>query len=119
MSKYKINTWADLCWIVTILYSIFLACGFFIEFDAVVTFGKKTYDTSLNFFTWIETVNTNLADWKLYLMLICLFILALLIDKFIVIPFFTRFTKEGKVMKWEIQKKYKEMKKERKDEKKK
>lgn len=119
MNRIKISTWADLCWIATILYVIFLCCGFFYSFDAVVTFGKKTYDTTLNFFTWIETINTNLADWKLYLLLVCMFILALLIDKFIVIPFLTRFTKAGKVQKMEIAKRYKELKSELKNEKKK
>lgn len=119
MNRFKISTWADLCWIVTILYIIFLCCGFFYSFNAIVTFGTKTYETTLNFFTWIQTINTNLADWKLYLLLICMFILALIIDKFIVIPYFTRFTKEGKIAKWTIQKKYKEMKEERKNEKKK
>lgn len=118
-SKVKISTWADVCWIFTILYSIFLCVGFFYHFDAIVTFGNKTYNTTLNFFTWIETINTDLADWKLYLLLICMFILAILIDKFIIIPYLTRFTKAGKVQRMEIAKRYKELKEEKKNEKKK
>lgn len=117
--RVKISTWADLCWITTILYVIFLCCGFFISFNAIVQFGTKTYETTLNFFTWIETVNTNLADWKLYVLLISMLIIAILIDKFIIIPYFTRFTKEGKVARMELNKKYKELKEEKKNEKKK
>ena len=110
MNKLKIMTWADLCYIVTLLYGIFVLCGFFIQFSAEVNFFGKDYETTLNWFTYIQVINKNLKAWKLYLMLTCLGVVAFLIDRFILIPFLTRYTKQGKILRKEIDKKWKEIK---------
>lgn len=113
MSKVKLNCWSDFCYILSFLYIVFLICGFFISFEAVVNFGKKEYSTELNLFTWIQVVNTDLEKWKLYVLLIAMMIIAILLDRFLVIPFLFKFSKEGKVMKWELAKRYQEMKEEK------
>lgn len=113
MLKPKISGWNDLCFIATILYSIFLLCGFFIDFNAVVQFGNKVVETKLNFFTWVQVNNKDLSEWKLWLMLGSFLVIAIIIDKMIFIPFFFKFTKQGKIYKHELNKKYREYKNEK------
>lgn len=114
MNKVKITNWTDIFYITTILYSIFLCFGFFYEFEASVNFFGKEYETTLNFFTWVQVTNPDLEKWKLYLLLICLIILSIIIDKLIIQPLLYKTTKEYKVIKMETNKKFMELKNEKK-----
>lgn len=114
MNKIKITNWTDFMYILTTLYSIFLICGFFIQFEATVNFFGKDYSTELNLFTWIQTTNPDLEKWKLYLLLICMMGLAILFDNFLIKPLLFKTTKLYKVEKYETLKKYQEIQNEKK-----
>lgn len=114
MGKIRLTSWADFCYITTLLYSIFVLCGFFIDFNCQVDFYGKVYETKLNWFTYLQIVNENLKEWKLYLMLTCLLFVSIVIDRVLLIPMLFRKTKEGKILKMERNKRYKELKDEKK-----
>lgn len=111
LKNIKITTWADLLYIVTLLYITFLLVGFFYTFDAkVIFFNEKELNGQLNLITYWQLKNPSLEKWKMYIMLFGLLIVCVIIDKILLIPFFYRFTKAGKVAKMEVRKKYHELK---------
>lgn len=113
LNKIKIVSWVDFCFLLTIAYSIFLICGFLISFDCRIEIFGKEYNTTANLFTWIQTTNPDLEKWKLWVLLISMFVLALMLDIWLIKPLLFRTTKLYKIQKFETLKKYKELKNEK------
>lgn len=106
----KFSTWTDFAWFLTIAYCIFLITGFFVKFDCKIIIFDKEYTTTANLFTWIQTYNTNLSDWKLWVLLLSCLVITIILDYFLIKPLLYRTTKLYKIEKMETLKKYKELK---------
>lgn len=111
--KLELKNSKSYLYCVTVLYVIFCLVGVFYKFDAVIYIGNQKLTSTISLFDYWKAINPALNDWKLIVLIIAMFIVAIIIDIVLIKFIYVKFSKEYKIYKYELAKKYKEIKNEK------
>lgn len=113
-NKLKLTSWADIMYIVTIIYTLFLISVSCIDYTVYDISGKKHYTITILDF-WCARAQP-LKGWKGKMLIGCMFVLAIIVDRILIKFFWIKFTKQYKIAKYQLNKEYQKMIKEKENE---